>query len=100
MFEGELGADLGGPKREFFSRALQCLVDVDQAYKIQLFGGLVDHRVPLYNVEAISEECFNMAGRLHAGVCFMVEKVLLALHQLLLSTYQQDQSPKQHPRWP
>jgi hypothetical protein len=66
MFEGELGADLGGPKRELFSHALQSLVDVDQAYKIQLFGGLEDHRVPLYNVDAISEGCFTMAGRLLA----------------------------------
>ena len=53
MFEGELGADLGGPKKKFFSRALQSLVEVDQVYKIQLFGGLEDHRVPLYNVDAI-----------------------------------------------
>lgn len=66
MFEGELGADLGGPKKEFFSRAMQSLVDVDQAYKIQLFGGLEDHRVPLYNVDAISEGCFTMAGKLLA----------------------------------
>jgi len=66
LFEGELGADLGGPKREFFSRAMQSLVDVDQAYKIQLFGGLEDHRIPLYNVDAISEGCFTMAGRLLA----------------------------------
>lgn len=56
MFEGELGADLGGPKKEFFS----------QVYKIQLFGGLEDHRVPLYNVDAISEGCFTMAGKLLA----------------------------------
>ena len=66
MFEGELGADLGGPKKEFFSRALQSLVEVDQVYKIQLFGGLEDHRVPLYNVDAISEDCFTMAGKLLA----------------------------------
>lgn len=66
MFEGELGADLGGPKKEFFSRAMQSPVDVDQVYKIQLFGGLEDHRVPLYNVDAISECCFTMAGKLLA----------------------------------
>ena len=60
-------ADQGGPKRIFFSHAMQIsLVDVDQAYKIQLFGGLEDHRIPLYNVDAISEGCFTMAGRLLA----------------------------------
>lgn len=37
----QLGADLGGSKREIFSCALQSLVNVDQAYKIQLFGRLV-----------------------------------------------------------
>lgn len=62
MFEGQLGADLG----EFFSRALQSLVAVDQAYKTQLSGGMEEHRVPLYHVDAISEGCFTMAGKLLA----------------------------------
>ena len=45
---------------------MQSLVDVDQAYNIQLFGGLEDHRIPLYNVDAISEGFFTVPGRLLA----------------------------------
>lgn len=71
MFEGELGADLGGPRKEFFSPALQSLVEVDQAYKIQLFGGLEDHRVPLYNVDAIFlKAALQWLASCLPGVCY------------------------------
>lgn len=65
-FVGEMGADLGGPKREFFSIALKSLTKVDPLYNLQLFGGADDHLVPLYGVDALSEGCFEMAGKLIA----------------------------------
>ena len=76
QFSGELGADLGGPKREFFTMAIQALSKVDPAYNLQLFGGEYGHFIPLYGVDAISENCFFMAGKLlawsvlHSGETF------------------------------
>lgn len=65
-FVGELGADMGGPKKEFFSQALQSLCRVDPLYNLQLFGGVEDHLVPLYGVDAISEGLFEIAGKIVA----------------------------------
>ena len=65
-FVGEMGTDLGGPKREFFSLAIHSLTKVDTAYNLQLFGGDEGHLIPLYGVDAISEGCFEMAGKLIA----------------------------------
>ena len=66
-FSGEQGADMGGgPTKEFFHEAIACLSKVDPAFNIQLFGGSPGHLVPLYGVDAISSECFQMAGKLIA----------------------------------
>ena len=63
IFAGEFGADLGGPKREFFNLTIQSLSKVDTAYNLQLFGGEEGHLIPLYGVDAISEGCFEMVGK-------------------------------------
>lgn len=76
QFSGEFGADLGGPKREFFTAAIQALSKVDPAYNVQLFGGEYGHHIPLYGVDAISEGYLFMAGKLlgwstlHSGEAF------------------------------
>ena len=59
-FVGELGADMGGPMKEFFSHAIQSLCRVDPLYNLQLFGGVEGHLVPLYGVDAISEGLFEI----------------------------------------
>lgn len=65
-FVRELGADMGGPKKEFFSQAIQSLCRVDPLYNLQLFGGAEGHLVPLYGVDAISEGLFEIAGKMVA----------------------------------
>ena len=65
-FIGEQGADMGGPTKEFFHSAISCLSKVDPAFNVQLFGGLSDHLIPLYGVDAIASGCFEMAGKLIA----------------------------------
>lgn len=65
-FVGEMGTDLGGPKRELFSLAIHSLTKVDKLYNLQLFGGKEGHLIPLYGVDPLSEGCFEMAGKLLA----------------------------------
>lgn len=53
-FQGEQGADMGGPTKEFFHISMSCLSKVDPCYKLQLFCGEPGHLVPLCGVDALS----------------------------------------------
>ena len=65
-FAGEIGADVGGPTKEYFSSAIECLTKVDPKTGLQLFFGECGHMVPLCSMDAVSGGCFQMAGKLVA----------------------------------
>ena len=65
-FVDECGADMGGPRKEFFHISLSSLSKVDQVYNFQLFSGKVGHLVPMYGADVSSIGCFEMAGKLIA----------------------------------
>ena len=65
-FHGEIGADLGGPTKEFFSDVIASLSKVDPVFNVQLFGGLDGHLVPFYGVDAVASGFFEVAGKLVA----------------------------------
>lgn len=72
-FVGEMGTDLGGPKREFFSHIMHSFSKVDEAYNIQILGGQDGHLIPLSGGYSVTEGYFEMVGKfiawsvLHGG---------------------------------
>ena len=65
-FSGEHGADMGGPTKEFFHKAISSLTRMDPLFNIQLFGGKQGHLVPICGVDAVASGCFEMAVKLVA----------------------------------
>ena len=65
-FTGECGADMGGPRKEFFHISLASLTKVDVVYNFQLFSGEEGHLVTMYGVDVMSSGCFMMAGKIIA----------------------------------
>ena len=61
-FSGEHGADMGGPRKEFFYNAISSLTRMDPLFNIQLFGGNQGHLIPIRGVDAVASGCFKMAG--------------------------------------
>ena len=65
-FEGEMAADAGGPKKEYFYSAIESLFKVDPIFGIALFTGERGHYIPVMNMDAIASGCFKMVGKLLA----------------------------------
>ena len=56
----EEAADVGGPKREFFSIVAETLL---YSTNPQLFEGDVDHKLPTHNQQLLLESTFLMTGK-------------------------------------
>ena len=62
VFEGEPVVDGGGPRREYFSLLLHCIVSPSSPCR--LFEGRSSFILPMHNVDAIRAGLFKVAGRM------------------------------------
>ena len=64
LYENEPAIDGGGPRREYFTLLLKCLVSPGNF--VRLFEGSERHLLPMHNTDALRASLYKVAGRMIA----------------------------------